>query len=87
VLDGPEGEGVRSDHGIVGAGRCRKSPKITEVLPLLYLHGLSSEDFIPAREQFLGGTAGLSPATVTRLTKQWQDDHATFRDRDLSECN
>src|SRR5262249_7810981 len=26
---------------------CRKSPKITEVLPLLYLHGLSSKDFIP----------------------------------------
>src|SRR5215469_738200 len=30
---------------------CRKSPKITEVLPLLYLHGLSSKDFVPALEQ------------------------------------
>jgi transposase-like protein len=29
---------------------CRKSPKITEVLPLLYLHGLSSKDFVPAPE-------------------------------------
>ena len=28
--------------------------------------------------------AGLSPATMTRLTAQWQDDHAAFRDRDLS---
>jgi hypothetical protein len=27
---------------------CRKSPKISEVLPLLYLHGLSSGDFVPA---------------------------------------
>lgn len=27
---------------------CRKSPKINEVLPLLYLHGLSSQDFVPA---------------------------------------
>ncbi|MER5363025.1 transposase, partial [Streptomyces sp. NPDC002785] len=36
---------------------CRKSPKISEVLPLLYLHGLSSGDFVPALEQFLGGTA------------------------------
>jgi hypothetical protein len=26
----------------------RKTPKITEVLPLLYLHGLSSGDFVPA---------------------------------------
>ncbi len=64
---------------------CRKSPKVSEVLPLLCLHGLSSGDFVPALEQFLGGTAGLSPATVTRLTKQWSDDHAAFQDRDLSD--
>ena len=55
-----------------------------EVLPLLYLHGLSSGDFVPALEQFLGCSAGLSSATVTRLTEQWQDDHAAFQDRDLS---
>jgi len=64
---------------------CRKSPKVSEVLPLLYLHGLSSGDFVPALEQFLGSAAGLSPATVTRLTKQWGEDHAAFQDRDLSE--
>ena len=58
---------------------CRKSPKISEVLPLLYLHGLSSGDFVPALEQFLGSSAGLSPATVTRLTKQWQADHSRLQ--------
>ncbi|WP_019072004.1 IS256 family transposase [Streptomyces hokutonensis] len=63
---------------------CRKSPKISEVLPLLYLHGLSSGDFVPALEQFLGSSAGLSPATVTRLTAQWQADHRTFGERNLS---
>ncbi|WP_328698425.1 MULTISPECIES: IS256 family transposase [unclassified Streptomyces] len=63
---------------------CRKSPKISEVLPLLYLHGLSSGDFVPALEQFLGSSAGLSPATVTRLTTQWQADHQAFSERDLS---
>jgi transposase-like protein len=63
---------------------CRKSPKISEVLPLLYLHGLSSGDFVPALEQFLGSPAGLSPATVTRLTAQWQADHTAFQDCDLS---
>src|SRR6185436_2134723 len=30
----------------------RKTPKVTEVLPLLYLHGLSSGDFVPALGQF-----------------------------------
>ena len=63
---------------------CRKSPKITEVLPLLYLHGLSSKDFVPALEGFFGSEAGLSAATVTRLTVQWQDDTRRFADRDLS---
>jgi transposase-like protein len=63
---------------------CRKTPKIAEVLPLLYLHGLSSGDFVPALEQFLGTSAGLSAATVTRLTAQWQADYKTFTDRDLS---
>lgn len=48
---------------------CRRTPKITEVLPLLYLHGLSSGDFVPALGQFLGSTAGLSAATVTKLTE------------------
>jgi hypothetical protein len=37
---------------------CRKTPKITEVLPLLYLHGLSSGDFVPALGQFLGSRPG-----------------------------
>jgi putative transposase len=45
---------------------CRRSPKITEVLPLLYLHGLSSKDFVPALEQFLGSSAGLSASAITR---------------------
>ncbi|MFF9373820.1 IS256 family transposase [Streptomyces griseoluteus] len=64
---------------------CRKSPKISEVLPLLYLHGLSSGDFVPALEQFLGSAAGLSPGTVTRLTKLWSDDHSACQQRDLSD--
>jgi putative transposase len=63
----------------------RRSPKVTEVLPLLYLHWLSSGDFIPALEGFFGTDAGLSPATITRLTKQWQDERGSFMERDLSE--
>jgi transposase-like protein len=63
---------------------CRKSPKIAEVLPLLYLHGLSSSDFVPALEGFLGTGSGLSAPTITRLTTQWQDEANTFNNRDLS---
>ncbi len=63
----------------------RRSPKVTEVLPLLYLHGLSSGDFVPALEEFFGTEAGLSAATITRLTEQWQIEREQFMSRDLSE--
>ena len=63
---------------------CRKSPKVTEVLPLLYLHGLSSRDFVPALEQFFGTSAGLSASAITRLTEAWQEEYRRFAARDLS---
>jgi putative transposase len=62
----------------------RKSPRVAEVLPLLYLHGLSSSDFGPALEQFLGSDQGLSAATITRLTGQWQDEARAFNARSLA---
>jgi putative transposase len=62
---------------------CRKSPKVTEALPLLYLHGLSSGDFVPALEGFFGSAAGLSASVITRLTAQWQDEHRAFMTRPL----
>lgn len=83
-VDEATGERKRFSSRIL-APWCHKSPKISEVLPLLYLHGLSSGDFVPALEQFLGGSAGLSSASVTRLTKQWQDDHTVFQQRDLKD--
>jgi transposase-like protein len=63
---------------------CRKTPKITEVLPLLYLHGLSSGDFVPALGQFLGSSAGLSGPVITRLTETWKAEQRAFAARDLS---
>jgi putative transposase len=64
---------------------CRRSPKVAEVLPLLYLHGLSSLDFVPALEAFFGAAAGLSASVITRLTVQWQAEREAFSQRDLSE--
>jgi len=65
----------------------RKSPRVAEVLPLLYLHGLSTSDFAPALEQFLGSDAGLSAATINRLTTQWQDEARSFNGRSLAETD
>jgi putative transposase len=62
----------------------RKTPKITEVLPLLYLHGLSSGDFVPALGQFLGSAKGLSAPVITKLTEQWKAEQRAFCERDLS---
>src|SRR3954469_16255493 len=77
------GERRRFSSAILPAW-CRKSPKISEVLPLLYLHGLSSQDFAPALERFVGTGAGLSAAVITRLTTRWQDEARAFSNRDLS---
>jgi putative transposase len=71
------------DEAILPAWAC-KSPRVAEVLPLLYLHGLSSSDFGPALTQFLGTSHGLSAATITRLTKDWQDGTTTFNKRSLA---
>jgi putative transposase len=64
---------------------CRKSPKVAEVLPLLYLHGLSTGDFVPALEAFFGSAAGLSASVVTRLTTSWQAEHRAFQERSLND--
>jgi len=50
------------------------------VIPILYLRGLSTGDFKPALEQLLGeDAAGLSPTTIARLCKEWEEHHDRFR--------
>jgi transposase-like protein len=82
-VDEATGERLRFSSAILPAW-ARKSPQVAEVLPLLYLHGLSSSDFGPALEQFLGSGAGLSASTITRLTAQWQDEQRAFHTRSLA---
>jgi transposase-like protein len=76
-------EGERFSSAILPA-YMRKSPKVTEVLPILYLRGLSTGDFAPALGEFFGSEAGLSASTVNRLTEAWQAEHAEWNERDLS---
>jgi putative transposase len=65
----------------------RASPKVTEVLPILYLRGLSTGDFAPALAGFFGSDAGLSASTVQRLTVAWQAEHETWAGRDLCDVD
>ncbi|GGO71780.1 hypothetical protein GCM10012289_38260 [Nonomuraea cavernae] len=82
-VDEATGERRRFSSSILPAW-ARKTPSVGEVLPLLYLHGLSSGDFVPALGQFLGSTAGLSASVVTRLTETWKGEQRAFAARDLS---
>jgi putative transposase len=82
-IDEETGERVRFSSKILPA-YARRSPKVTEVLPILYLRGLSTGDFRPALEDLLGeDAAGLSPSTISRLCKEWESHHDRFRKRHL----
>jgi hypothetical protein len=74
------GSGARSCRPTCAARRSHGGP-----LPLLYLRGLSCGDFAPALEEFFATEAGLSPATVARLTEQWRGEREELMGRDLSE--
>jgi putative transposase len=83
-IDEETGERQRFSSKILPA-YARRSPKVTEVLPILYLRGLSTGDFRPALEDLLGEDAsGLSPSTISRLCKEWEAHHERFRKRLLS---
>ena len=82
-VDGETGERRRFSSRILPA-YARRSPKVTEVLPVLYLHGLSTGDFAPALRDLLGEDAsGLSPSSIQRLTESWQSEHEAFGRREL----
>ena len=67
----------------------RKSPRLEEAVPILYLRGLSTGDFGPALSALLGeeALAGFSPSTVTRLLTVWQDEYKAWRKRALADKN
>lgn len=64
----------------------RRSPKVAEVLPVLYLRGLSTNDFSEALPILLGeDAAGLSATNIARLTAVWEDEYRQFRNRSLAD--
>ena len=62
----------------------RKTKSIEELIPWLYLKGVSTGDFTEALQALLGKDApGLSAATITRLIGTWQKDFAAWNARSL----
>jgi transposase-like protein len=63
----------------------RRSPRLEEALPVLYLRGLSTGDFSEALEALLGSeAAGFSATTITRLLRVWQEEYQAWRKRSLA---
>jgi len=63
----------------------RRSPRLSEALPVLYLRGLSTGDFEEAIPALLGAdAAGFSSSTITRLSRVWQDEYKGWRTRPLT---
>ena len=62
----------------------RRSPRLSDALPVLYLRGLSTGDFEEVIPALLGAdAAGFSASTISRLTNVWQEEHDGWSKRPL----
>jgi putative transposase len=77
------GQGIRF-HSSILPPYMRRSRSVEELLPWLYLKGVSTGDFSEALEALLGPDApGLSASTISRLKETWQDELKSWQHRDL----
>lgn len=78
-------EGERFSSQILPA-YMRKSPKVENLLPVLYLKGLSTSDFKSALSELLGeGVTGLSASAICALKKSWEKDFAVWKKRKITD--
>ncbi len=64
----------------------RKSKSMEELIPWLYLKGVSTGDFTEALQALLGPqSTGLSATTITRLIASWQSDYEDWNKRSLTD--
>ncbi len=62
----------------------RKTKNVEEVLPWLYLKGISTGDFKEALHALFGvNTKGLSASTISRCKRLWEQEHERWNRRDL----
>lgn len=66
----------------------RRIPSIDNLIPALYLKGISTNDFPTALSAILGeGVKGLSATNIVRLKESWQKNYMEWKNRDLSGKN
>ncbi len=64
----------------------RRVPSVDNLIPVLYLKGVSSKEFMNALSSILGeGAKGLSATNIVRLKKGWEQEYKGWAMRDLSE--
>jgi len=64
----------------------RRTPRLEEAVPVLYLRGLSTGDFSEALTALLGeAVTGFSATTVTRLLSVWQEEKRIWQKRSLAD--
>lgn len=64
----------------------RRVPSVDNLIPVLYLKGVSSKEFLTALGSILGeGVKGLSATNIVRLKEVWQQEYKGWAKRDLSE--
>ncbi len=77
------GQGIKFNSALLPP-YLRKTKSVEEVLPWLYLKGISTGDFQEALQALLGSEAkGLSASTVSRLKRIWEEEHETWNRRNL----
>ena len=80
---GKEGEAFESS---IVPPYMRRSPKLDELIPWLYLKGISTGDMLPALEALVGKSSkGFSASTIVRLKEHWTREFESWNQRDLSE--
>ena len=78
------GSGIKFNSKLVPP-YLKRTKNIEELIPWLYLRGISTGDMQPALESLLGKEAkGLSANSVSRLKQQWEAEYEQWRKRDLS---
>ena len=78
------GQGIKFNSHLVPP-YLKRAKSVEELLPWLYLKGVSTGDFQESLQSLLGADAsGLSAGTISRLKRQWEEDYDQLRKRDLS---
>jgi transposase-like protein len=78
------GDGIMFNSSIVPK-YLRRTGDLNELIPVLYLKGISTGDFVEALKPILGERAtNLSPSVVSRLKTKWEEEYSHWCKRKLS---